>query len=109
MVLPVHDVNPTRRTPVVTYLLIAINVVAFLISPLSHHLVGEEPAAQECRTIAFLDRFAAEPKEIIHNRQDPSGVTSRVATDGDTTGCVAQSPPPFEKVPFLSVLTAMSR
>ena len=107
MVLPVHDVNPTRRKPVVTYLLIAINVVAFLISPLSHHLIGESPAAQECRTIAFLDRYAAEPKEVLTNRQDPSGATGQVARQGGRVGCVAQSPPPFEKSPFLSVLTAM--
>ena len=107
MVLPVHDVNPTHRRPVVTYLLIAINVVAFLISPLSHHLVGDSPAQQECRTIAFLDRYAAEPKEVLRNRQDPSGVTAVVATQDGRTGCVAQSPPPFEKSPFLSVLTAM--
>jgi membrane associated rhomboid family serine protease len=107
VVLPVHDVNPTRRTPVVTYLLIAINVVVFLVSPLSHHLVGDDSATQECRAIAFLDRYAAEPKEIVHNRQDARGVTSRVATRGDVKGCIAVSPPPFKKTPFLSVLTAM--
>ena len=31
MVLPIHDVNPHRRTPVVTYALIAINIVVFLL------------------------------------------------------------------------------
>ncbi|MCA1712667.1 MAG: rhomboid family intramembrane serine protease, partial [Actinobacteria bacterium] len=73
MVLPVHDVNPTRRTPVVTYLLIAINVIAFVLSPVSHHVVGADPAAQECKTVAFFDHYAAEPKEILRNRQDPGG------------------------------------
>jgi membrane associated rhomboid family serine protease len=107
LVLPVHDVNPTRRAPVVTYLLIAVNVVAFLLSPLSHHLVGQDSAAQQCRAISFLDKYAAEPKELLHNRQDPQGVTSRVASRGNVTGCVALTPPPFKKTPFLSVLTAM--
>ena len=35
MVLPIHDENPTRRTPVVTYALIAANVIVFLLSPLA--------------------------------------------------------------------------
>ena len=108
MVLPVHDVNPTRRTPVVTYLLIAINVVAFLFSPVSHHVLGDSSAASQCRQIAFFDKYAAEPKEVLTNAQSPQGATGKVATD-DTgrVGCQAQKPPPFHKSPFLSVLTAM--
>ena len=35
MVLPVHDVNPTRRAPWVTRLLLAVNVVVFLLSPIA--------------------------------------------------------------------------
>ena len=96
MVLPVHDVNPTRRTPYVTYLLIAVNVVAFLISPVSRHIVGDSAAAQECKAVAFFDQYAAEPKELLHNRQDPSGATGAVGTRDGRTGCVAQSPPPFD-------------
>jgi membrane associated rhomboid family serine protease len=107
VVLPVHDVNPTRRTPVVTYLLIAVNVVVFLISPVARHIVGESPAAQECKAVAFFDQYAAEPKELLHNRQDPSGATGEVGTRNGRTGCLSQSPPPFDKSPFLSVLTAM--
>ena len=101
MVLPVHDVNPTRRTPYVTYLLIAINVVAFLFSPVSHYIAGSDPAAQECKTVAFFDRYAAEPKEIVHNRQDPP---TRLVDERGRDLCVAQ---PYEKTPFVSVLTAM--
>ena len=109
MVLPVHDVNPTRRTPVVTYLLIAVNVVAFLLSPVSHHIVGESPQATQCKQIAFFDKYAAEPKEILTNKQEPRGATGRVGLDPRTEqlGCVVQQPPPFKKSPFLSVLTAM--
>jgi membrane associated rhomboid family serine protease len=108
VVLPVHDVNPTRRVPVVTYLLIAINVVAFLYSPVSHHIVGESPAASQCKQIAFFDQYAAEPKEVLSNSQSPQGATGKVARDeAGHVGCQAQQPPPFHKSPFLSVLTAM--
>ena len=31
MVIPVHDINPVRRTPWVTYALIAANVVVLLL------------------------------------------------------------------------------
>ena len=104
MVLPVHDVNPTRRTPYVTYLLIAINVVAFLYSPVSHHILGESPQASQCRQIEFFDKYAAEPKEVLSNQADPQRRV--VLTDGERRyACPA--PEPFEKTPFLSVLTAM--
>ena len=108
MVLPVHDVNPTRRTPVVTYLLIAINVVAFLYSPVSHHVLGETSAAAQCRQVAFFDHWAAEPKELVSGRQSPIGATGRPAHDrAGRLGCEAQRPAPFHKSPFESVLTAM--
>ena len=40
MVLPVHDVNPTRRTPWVTRLLLLVNVVAFLLSDRASWVTG---------------------------------------------------------------------
>ena len=104
MVLPVHDVNPTRRTPVVTYLLIAINVVAFLFSPVSHHIVGDSPQADACTQVAFFDKYAAEPKEVLSNQAQPQRRV--ILTDGERQyACPA--PKPFHKSPFLSVLTAM--
>jgi membrane associated rhomboid family serine protease len=108
VVLPVHDVNPTRRTPVVTYLLIAVNVVAFLFSPVSRHVVGESPLVTQCKQIQFFDKYAAEPKELLSNHQQPTGATGKVGRDADgNVGCLVQQPPPFKKTPFLSVLTAM--
>ncbi len=107
MVLPVHDVNPTRRTPVVTYLLVAINVIAFVLSPLAAQVVGEPSAARECRIVAFLDQYAAIPDEVVHNVQQPSAATGAIGRDGDRVGCVELTPPPFEKRPYVSVLTAM--
>jgi membrane associated rhomboid family serine protease len=104
VVLPVHDVNPTRRTPVVTYLLIAINVVAFLWSPVSHHIVGSSPQALACQQVQFFDRYAAEPKEVLSNQPQPQRRV--ILTDGQRR-FTCPTPTPFHKSPLLSVLTAM--
>ena len=107
MVLPVHDVNPVRRTPFVTYLLIVANVVVFILSPVVTHVVGSSPLQQRCEQLAFFDRYAAKPDELVHNRQEEVGATGQVGRSGGRIGCIEQHPPPFEKSPFLSVLTAM--
>ena len=107
MVIPIHDENQTRRTPVVTYLLIAVNVVVFLLSPLSTHVVGDSKGPQECRQIAFLDKWAAEPREILRDKPDGKAFTGRGFADGDQVVCEQASPPPYTKRPWLSVLTAM--
>jgi membrane associated rhomboid family serine protease len=107
MVIPVHDENPTRRTPLVTYLLIAVNVVVFLVSPVATHVVGASAAAQECRQLAFFDHYAAKPTELVHNEALDSGATGRVVQTGSGVGCLVTSPPPYDKSPFVSVLTAM--
>jgi membrane associated rhomboid family serine protease len=107
MVLPVHDDNPTRRPGYVTWLLVGINVVVFLLSPLAQHLVGSAPLAQVCQTEAYFDRYAAVPDELVHNRQEPTAATGDVGRAGARVGCVAQHPPSFHKTPALSVLTAM--
>src|SRR3954453_16482078 len=107
MVLPVHDTNPTRRPGYVTWALIAVNVVVFVLSPVAMHLVGDTPVAQECRTLAFFDRYAAVPDELVNNRQEPVAATGRVGSAEGRVGCVEQQPPGFHKSPVLSVLTAM--
>jgi membrane associated rhomboid family serine protease len=108
VVLPIHDVNPVRRTPVVTYLLIAINVVAFLVSPVSRTL-GDGTGPEQCQVLEFFDHYAAQADEVTSNRQEPRAANGDVGRDpaNGQLGCVEQSPPPFHKVPFLSVLTAM--
>ena len=107
MVLPVHDDNPTRRVPVVTYALILANVVAFLLSPVAAHVVGDTPLRQECRQIAFFDEYAAKPHELLTNHQEPVGATGRLRREGSRVGCEGQHPPPYKKKPYLSVLYAM--
>ena len=108
MVLPVHDVNPHRRTPVVTYALIAVNVVVFLLSPIASTFTGSGSAASQCRQVAYLDHYAAKPDEVIGNDQPTEVATGAVGTDASgRVGCVEQSPPPYSKSAVLSVLTAM--
>ena len=101
MVLPVHDDNPTRRPGYLTWLLIAINVVVFVLSPLAVHVVGSTPMKQECQTRSYFDRYAAIPDELVHNRQE------RAAVVYEEGRCLKVAPPPFSKRPVVSVLTAM--
>jgi len=107
VVLPVHDVNPVRRTPVVTYLLIAVNVVVFLLSPIASTVTGSGSAASQCSQLAFLDHWAAKPVEVIGNDPETQVVTGAVGTDGQgRTGCLVGAPT-YDMPPVLSVLTAM--
>ena len=107
MVLPIHDVNPVRRTPVVTYLLIALNVLFFVLSPVAlQPLVGGDEAAQcEVRRVLRPLRRAAR-----RGHRQPAGAARRANGRPGTAARDAarsSSPPPFDKSPFLSVLTAM--
>lgn len=108
MVLPVHDVNPHRRTPYVNYALILINVVVFVLSPIASTITGSGSAAQQCQQVAFLDHYAAVPDQVIGNDPPAQVATGAVGRDASgQVGCVEQSPPPYSKSPVLSVLTAM--
>jgi membrane associated rhomboid family serine protease len=109
VVLPVHDVNPTRRTPWVTRLLIAVNLVVFVLSPMA-----VAPAARlgatwhRCATrLAYLDEFAVKPAEVIGNDASTRWPPGGRASESGEAGCQTQSPPPYDKSPVLSVLFAM--
>jgi membrane associated rhomboid family serine protease len=107
VVIPVHDVNPVRRTPWITYALIAANIIVFLLTPSAPtNVTGTASLAQSCRLQAFYDRYAAIPAELTHNRPlqlVPNGHTG-VGTQGP--GCVLGRPS-YHKVPWVSALTAM--
>jgi membrane associated rhomboid family serine protease len=105
MVIPVHDVNPLRRTPWVTYGLIAINVVVLLLTP------GMLPGSQSqavtvCRQQAFDDHYGAIPLELTRDRPLPEVVTGQEVTTPRGPACVIGRPS-YHKKPVLSVLTAM--
>jgi membrane associated rhomboid family serine protease len=99
MVIPVYDKNPVRRTPVVTYALIGLCVLIFLIGPSSGlnplYGVGHE---QVCAQATYFARWGVIPARLWHGRVTPGEVPM-------PDGC-----PPLRSLaasPFLSVLTAM--
>ena len=107
MVLPVHDLNPVRRTPWVTYLLIALNIGVFLLTPAASTVGVEQVSLGDlCEQQAFFDRYGAIPDEMTNNRQRPVAPTGEVGTGPAGPGCVV-GPPPYQKVPVLSVLSSM--
>jgi membrane associated rhomboid family serine protease len=107
VVIPVHDINPLRRTPWITYLLIAANVIVFLLTPAARSTGVEATGLGElCRQEAFYERYAAIPRELTDNRQLPAVPTGAVGVGDRGPGCVV-GPPTYRKVPALSVLYSM--
>jgi membrane associated rhomboid family serine protease len=107
VVIPVHDVNPLRRTPWVTYALVAVNVVVLLLTPVALGTVAAQPGpAAVCRQAAFYDRYAAIPHELVTGR--PLGLvpTGQITAGPQGTGCLLHRPP-YRKSPPLSVLWSM--
>ena len=68
MVLPLGDLQKTQIVPVVTYALIAINVLVFLL--------------QQDKGDEFTLAFAATPYEITHNEDIPEPGTAAGAGAG---------------------------
>ncbi|MET7429464.1 rhomboid family intramembrane serine protease [Streptomyces flaveolus] len=107
MVIPVHDVNPVRRTPWVTYALIAANVLVFLTTPgIAGSVAGSSELAQLCHLQAFMDQYAAVPRELIHHQMPRLVPTGDVGVGPGGPGCVV-GPPSYDKSPPLSVFTAI--
>ncbi|TDB85956.1 rhomboid family intramembrane serine protease [Actinomadura sp. KC216] len=72
MALPLYDSQPARRVPWVTYLLVAANVVVFLITPMSNFATWYgEGHVRECRTAHFTFEYGAVPKELTTGDQKP--------------------------------------
>jgi membrane associated rhomboid family serine protease len=106
VVIPVHDVNPVRRTPWVTYALILVNVVVFLRTPAVTSFAGNASLAQQCDLQAFLQHWGAVPRELIHNREPRLVPTGHAVLSARGPGCLL-GPAGYDKSPPLSVLTAM--
>lgn len=68
--IPISDDYPARRAPVVTYLLVAANLVVYLITPvaalLTRYGTGQ---VRECAQTKFLLEWAAIPRELLSNHQ----------------------------------------
>ena len=102
--IPIHDDNPTRRPAVVNWTLIAVNVVVFFLSPISPlDLNGDaNTPAGFCRQLAFFRQYAAIPVELTRN--DPLDETAGPPAG---RGRCLRVRPDYQKIPALSVLTAM--
>jgi membrane associated rhomboid family serine protease len=63
-------------------------------------------AAQLCGAEAFYDQYAAIPRELVTNEPLPAVPTGEVVASPAGPACLVQ-PPPYEKIPILSVLFSM--
>jgi membrane associated rhomboid family serine protease len=102
--IPVHDQNPTRRTPVVTWVIIAANVLVFvLFEPIAElpFIADRTTQGELCQELAFFRQWAAIPRELSTNDQ-----LDQTAGPPVPGGCMAV-PATYDKLPFLSVLSAM--
>jgi membrane associated rhomboid family serine protease len=107
VVIPVHDVLPVRRTPWVTYALIAVNFIVFLLTPAAQTTgVQSSSLSQVCRQEAFYERYAAVPRELVHNQTPAEVPTGQVTRGPQGPGCLI-APPSYHKIPALSVLYSM--
>jgi rhomboid family protein len=88
--LPLHDDNPTRRFPLITLVIIGLNVLAFLFWEPT--FAGGTPEEKQSRQIVFFYCHAEVPYEVTHqenlaeggnaaldqlDRQDPLGPGDR--------------------------------
>jgi membrane associated rhomboid family serine protease len=106
VVIPIHDKNPVRRTPYVTYALIALNFVVFLMGPGASAL-GTTTVARACTTQRYFLEHGAIPHELVTNRQLTPAEEPHiaVATSAGPVACPLGGMP--HKVPLESVMTAM--
>lgn len=106
MVIPIHDKNPVRRTAYVTYALIALNFVIFLVGP-SAAVFGSPTVAQACTEQRYFVEHGAIPHELVTNQQLTPAQEPQIAVDTSNGPVLCQLGAMPHKVPFVSVLTAM--
>src|SRR3954467_2262821 len=105
VVIPIHDDNPVRRTPVITYVLIALNFVVFLSEPVVSHIgVGSETKQSVCSQQAYFDKWAAIPRELTHDQPLPPHRYVLQTNNGRFLCPVINE---SDKKPYLSVLYSM--
>ncbi len=103
MVIPIHDRNPTRRFPIVTYAILVLNVVVYFFGPSFGDQGLSANAPEACRQDAFVQQWAAIPKELTENSQLKAQPVDLVLGD-EVVECPAAR---FDKSPALSALTSM--
>ncbi|MFC0039270.1 rhomboid family intramembrane serine protease [Actinomadura rayongensis] len=99
MALPLYDSQPARRVPWATYLLVAVNVVVYLFTPMASFATwyGGDSGVRECRATEFTLHYGAIPHELTTGKQQPAPADV-VQRCGETT---------FAKRPWTSAFTSM--
>jgi membrane associated rhomboid family serine protease len=90
MVIPIRDLNPTRRRPHVNWLFIAINLGIFAWQVL---------AIDACERVAFVYRFAVVPQEVLRLDALPESTVEQALG--------ACAVPGTDKIVLLSLVTSM--
>jgi membrane associated rhomboid family serine protease len=104
VVIPIHDENPVRRTPIITYLLIALNFLFFFTEPVVSQIgVGQETVNQVCQQQTYFDKYAAIPKELTSGNPLPPHHYIIETNEGAFRCDVNEG----NKKPYLSVLFSM--
>ena len=105
MVIPIHDENPVRRVPIITYLLIALNFAVFFTEPVVSQIgVGSQTVAQVCDQQRYFDVHAAIPQELVKDKPLPPHRYVIQTNQGPVACPVIDE---HGKSPFLSVLFSM--
>jgi len=110
-VIPLKDKNPTRRTPLVTLVLMAICVVVyFFVQQGAGDLLGTEPA-DAGSDLEFTLQNAAIPCEVVQGRPlSRDEIVDTFTASGDPTACQDDPVTPAgfgDKNVYLAVLTSM--
>ncbi|MFG1999875.1 rhomboid family intramembrane serine protease [Spirillospora sp. NPDC048911] len=98
MALPLYDSQPARRVPWVTYLLVAANVVVFLMTPMANFATWYgDGQVRECKAVQFTLEHGAIPKELTTGDQQP--LPPQVVRECGEGG--------YDKIPWLSAFSSM--
>ena len=81
--IPLKDDNPTRRFPIVTVLLIAVNIAVYLFV--------QRPFSTDNNQARFSYEVAAIPCEVVHGRPLTTEEITRTVREGDANAC--ENPP----------------
>ncbi|MFC9976126.1 rhomboid family intramembrane serine protease [Spirillospora sp. NPDC127200] len=98
MALPLYDSQPARRVPWVTYLLVAANIVVFLLTPMANFATWYgEGKVRECRAAEFSMEHGAIPRELTTGEQQP--LPARIVHECGEAA--------FDKTPWTSAFSSM--
>jgi len=105
--LPLRDENPTSSIAIVTLILIAINVVVFLMEPIVSS--GRDPREQQARQVIYFACHAAMPYEVTHGERAGDALRRdvRFGTPADNAFAAIESRACPHKSVLLSVLSSM--